>query len=69
VLVCVCVCVCVMQTRPVLFSYVMWRSRGSLPSQAREPARVRQLNNEPNPVFKVGFIREKGKATAGDASR
>jgi hypothetical protein len=25
---------------------------------------VRQLNDEPNPVYKVGFIREKGKATA-----
>jgi hypothetical protein len=25
---------------------------------------VRQLNDEPKPVYKVGFIREKGKATA-----
>jgi hypothetical protein len=25
---------------------------------------VRQLNAEPKPVYKVGFIREKGKATA-----
>jgi hypothetical protein len=25
---------------------------------------VRQLNDEPKPVCKVGFIREKGKATA-----
>jgi hypothetical protein len=24
---------------------------------------VRQLNDEPKPVYKVGFIREKGKAT------
>jgi hypothetical protein len=24
---------------------------------------VRQLNEEPKPVYKVGFIREKGKAT------
>jgi hypothetical protein len=27
---------------------------------------VRQLNDEPKPVYKVGFIREKGKATAGE---
>jgi hypothetical protein len=25
---------------------------------------VRQLNDESKPVYKVGFIREKGKATA-----
>jgi hypothetical protein len=25
---------------------------------------VRQLNDEPKPVYKVGFIREKVKATA-----
>jgi hypothetical protein len=25
---------------------------------------VRQLNDKPKPVYKVGFIREKGKATA-----
>jgi hypothetical protein len=25
---------------------------------------MRQLNNEPKLVYKVGFIREKGKATA-----
>jgi hypothetical protein len=25
---------------------------------------MRQLNDEPKPVCKVGFIREKGKATA-----
>jgi hypothetical protein len=25
---------------------------------------VRQLNDEPKPVYKVGFIREKGKAIA-----
>jgi hypothetical protein len=25
---------------------------------------VRQLNDEPKPVYKVGLIREKGKATA-----
>jgi hypothetical protein len=25
---------------------------------------VRQLNDEPKPIYKVGFIREKGKATA-----
>jgi hypothetical protein len=25
---------------------------------------VRQLNDEPKPVYKVEFIREKGKATA-----
>jgi hypothetical protein len=25
---------------------------------------VRQLNDEPKPVYEVGFIREKGKATA-----
>jgi hypothetical protein len=27
---------------------------------------VRQLNDEPKLVFKVGFIREKGKATVGE---
>jgi hypothetical protein len=26
---------------------------------------MRQLNDESKPVYKVGFIREKGKATAG----
>jgi hypothetical protein len=25
---------------------------------------VRQLNDDPKPVYQVGFIREKGKATA-----
>jgi hypothetical protein len=25
---------------------------------------MRQLNDEPKPVYKVGFIREKGKSTA-----
>jgi hypothetical protein len=25
---------------------------------------MRQLNNEPKPVYKIGFIREKGKGTA-----
>jgi hypothetical protein len=25
---------------------------------------VRQLNDEPKPIYKIGFIREKGKATA-----
>jgi hypothetical protein len=25
---------------------------------------MRQLNNEPKPIYKIGFIREKGKATA-----
>jgi hypothetical protein len=25
---------------------------------------MRQLNDKPKPVYKVGFIREKGKATA-----
>jgi hypothetical protein len=25
---------------------------------------MRQMNDEPKPLFKVGFIREKGKATA-----
>jgi hypothetical protein len=30
---------------------------------------VRQLNDEPKPVYKVGFIREKGKATAREAQR
>jgi hypothetical protein len=28
---------------------------------------VRQLNDEPKLVYKVGFIREKGKATATEA--
>jgi hypothetical protein len=28
---------------------------------------VRQLNDEPKLVYKVGFIREKGKATAREA--
>jgi hypothetical protein len=30
---------------------------------------VRQLNDEPKPVYKVGFIREKGKATAREAQQ
>jgi hypothetical protein len=30
---------------------------------------VRQLNDEPKPVYKVGFISEKGKATAREAKR
>jgi hypothetical protein len=29
---------------------------------------VRQLNYEPKSVYRVGFIREKGKATAREAS-
>jgi hypothetical protein len=28
---------------------------------------MRQLSDEPKPVYKVGFIREKGKATAREA--
>jgi hypothetical protein len=28
---------------------------------------MRQLNDELKPVYKVGFIREKGKATAREA--
>jgi hypothetical protein len=28
---------------------------------------MRQLNDETEPVYKVGFIREKGKATAREA--
>jgi hypothetical protein len=30
---------------------------------------VRQLNDESKPVYKVGFIREKGKATAKELQR
>jgi hypothetical protein len=30
---------------------------------------MRQLNDEPKPVYKVGFIREKGKATAREEQR
>jgi hypothetical protein len=30
---------------------------------------VRQLNDKPKPVYKVGFIREKGKATAREAQQ
>jgi hypothetical protein len=30
---------------------------------------VRQLDDELKPVYKVGFIREKGKATAREAQR
>jgi hypothetical protein len=30
---------------------------------------VKQLNDEPKPVYKVGFIREKGKATARGVQR
>jgi hypothetical protein len=30
---------------------------------------MRQLNYEPKPVYKVGFIREKGKATAREAQQ
>jgi hypothetical protein len=33
-----------------------------LPSQARELA-----HDEPKPVYKIGFVREKGKATAREA--
>jgi hypothetical protein len=30
---------------------------------------VRQLNDEPKLVYEVGFIREKGKATATEVQR
>jgi hypothetical protein len=30
---------------------------------------MRQLNDEPKPVYKVGFIREKGKATVRELQR
>jgi hypothetical protein len=30
---------------------------------------MRQLNDEPKPVYKAGFIREKGKATDREAQR
>jgi hypothetical protein len=30
---------------------------------------VRQLNDEPKPVFKVGFIREKGEDTAREVQQ
>jgi hypothetical protein len=30
---------------------------------------VRQLNDEPKPVYKVGFIRETGKVTAREVQR
>jgi hypothetical protein len=30
---------------------------------------MRQLNDEPKPVYKVGFIREKGKAKAREVQR
>jgi hypothetical protein len=30
---------------------------------------MRQLNDESKPVYKVGFIREKGKATAREAQQ
>jgi hypothetical protein len=30
---------------------------------------MRQLIDEPKPVYKVGFIREKGKATAREVQR
>jgi hypothetical protein len=30
---------------------------------------VRQLNDAPKPVYKVGFIREKGKATAREVQQ
>jgi hypothetical protein len=39
-----------------------------LPSQA-ENWLVRQLSDESKLVYKVGFIREKGKATAREAQR
>jgi hypothetical protein len=38
-----------------------------LPSQARKLV-VRQLIDEPKPVYKVGFIREKGKVTLEQCS-
>jgi hypothetical protein len=30
---------------------------------------MRQLNDKPKPVYKVGFIREKGKAIARELQR
>jgi hypothetical protein len=30
---------------------------------------MRQLNDEPKPVYKVGFIREKGKAIAREVQQ
>jgi hypothetical protein len=30
---------------------------------------VKQLNDEPNPVYEVGFIREKGKVTAREVQQ
>jgi hypothetical protein len=30
---------------------------------------MRQLSDEPKPVYKVGFIREKGKATAREVQQ
>jgi hypothetical protein len=47
---------------------VAGRCRGSLPSQT-ENWLVRQLSDESKPVYQVGFIREKGKATAREAQR
>jgi hypothetical protein len=46
---------------------VVGRCRGSLPSQATELAR--EAACEPKLVYEVGFIREKGKATAKQCSR
>jgi hypothetical protein len=37
-----------------------------LSSKARELA-PEAVNDEPKPVYKVGFVREKGKATAREA--
>jgi hypothetical protein len=30
---------------------------------------MRHLNDEPKPVYKIGFIREKGKATAREVQQ
>jgi hypothetical protein len=43
-----------------------WQARVEGPCLHRpENWLVRQLSDKPKPVYKVGFIREKGKATAG----
>jgi hypothetical protein len=43
---------------------VLWASVKDPCLSRPEDWLVRQLINEPKPVYKVGFMREKGKATA-----
>jgi hypothetical protein len=43
---------------------VLWAGEEDSCLHRTENWLIRQLTDEPKPVYKVGFIREKGKATA-----